>query len=252
MKKFYTLFLLAIASLCMVSAQNTTDTIFLTNGKFYICSVLDANPKYVQYSTVMMKSNIDEIKRGKNKHTMSDIIRTKNGKEIACQIISETANKVYYAKNYPTSHVASIHMNNGNIISSSDFGNLDYTDDLNESDAEYFPTESKKEEKPEIVADHETQPVVVSKTIVSEEKATVAKQETIKEEPKKEEPVEQKYDLINLLNGEIIECQILSLTEDAVLYRLKNSPNIQMSVKLEKVATIFYSNGYIDSINDYM
>ena len=260
--------MLAVAPLTMMLAQYASDTIFLTNGKYYICNVIDANEDYVQYGTVAMKSQVLNVAKNENFYDpLPDVIYMKSGKKIACKIISETNNKVYYARNYPSSHVRSLHMGDGEIIYASEFGKLNYTDNLDPSTAESFTSVQNDE------------PAVISKTVTptpttryepvqdapqsttttdnsdyyttsDNEQQYYSKQQDYYDQPTETEHLSQGNDKITLRDGTVIECYIKTFTEDEVTYAEKDYPQLIKSITLDKISTLYYANGQTDEIDN--
>ncbi len=266
MKKLFTLCILALACVNIMAQK---DTIFLTTGKYYICNVLDANSKYVEYKSVAFSSEIESIGRGERAGQYPDVIHKKNGFNVQCRILEEVGNRVYYQKLVATKFVTSIHKANGQVVAVanfSDYNNPEYAQPVREQEQTQPLAQNTQVINQEVFRPNEpvqpvqpaqpvqpVQPVQVAQPIqpvqVAQPVQPVQAVQPISVQPAASEPVQTDgLDRITMVDGATFAGTVISITPNEIQFIKANSNNTLITYPISQVSNINYSNGIISEL----
>ena len=202
--------ILTLAPLNIICAQR--DTIFLNSGKYYICTIVDANADYVQYSTSTAAAKVDRIARNEKKgNALPDVMYLTNGGKIQCKIQAEQNNTIRYAKNISSKMVASLHLHSGKVV------------------------------KPQNYNSKNPQPETVENTTEPEDEvlSVFADDEDYTE-----------YDILNMENGTRRVGNVVAMTQSVLKFMDVESDGRVQTIPLIEIESINYANGQVAIFED--
>ncbi len=208
MKKLLFL-LIALAPLNIIYAQR--DTIFLNSGKYYICTIIDADAQNVQYATSMSAAKVQRIERNEKKgNSLPDMMYLTNGGKIQCKVQSDKNNTIRYAKNISSKMVASLHLHNGKVVKPQNY-------------------KSKSPQK-EVVQESEPDEEVLS-VFADDEDYT-------------------EYDILNMENGTRRVGNVVAMTQSILKFMDVESDGRVQIIPLIEIESINYANGQVAIFED--